>query len=534
MVSVIPSSSPDLALAQAQKILREAFGHREFRPPQDAIVTRLIGGGDALVLMPTGGGKSLCYQIPALARPGTAIVISPLIALMDDQVQALQRRGIAAAALHSAANAPDAIEHRLRAGALRILYCAPERLLQERMLRLLRELSISLFAIDEAHCVAQWGHHFRPEYRQLGRLRALFPGVPRIALTASADLASRAEIQQSLALGNAQVFVQSFDRPNIRYRIEQGSGAREALAEFLRRQRGAGIVYCLSRRKVEETASWLQSVGYRAQPYHAGLPAEQRSAHQIDFLSGKTQIMVATIAFGMGIDKADVRFVAHLNLPKSIEAYYQETGRAGRDGKPAEAWMHYSLQDLLLLRQMIQQSGASSEQRCAEEERLQAMLDLTEEVGCRRQKLLGYFGEKLDQPCGNCDNCLHAPPLWDASEAAQMALSAAYRSGQRCGVQHLIDILIGRDTPRVRQAQHHRLQVFGIGRRLPPRDWQQVFRHLLARGHLQPHPEGSGLILHASSRPILRKEQRIWLRSGTANTCSPEPGRRSWRERRSR
>ncbi|MEY2341339.1 DNA helicase RecQ [Acidithiobacillus sp. IBUN Pt1247-S3] len=522
------ASSPELA--QARRILREVFGYAEFRPPQDAIIARLLGGGDALVLMPTGGGKSLCYQIPALALPGTAVVISPLIALMEDQIQALRQRGIAAAALHSGIVEQDDLENTLRAGELRILYCAPERLLQERMLRLLRELRISLFAIDEAHCVAQWGHHFRPEYRQLGRLRALFPKVPRIALTATADLSSRAEIQESLALGDAEVFVQSFDRPNIRYQMQQGGNGREALQEFLRGRRGAGIIYCLSRRKVEETASWLQSLGYRAQPYHAGLPAGQRSVHQRDFLNGKTQIMVATIAFGMGIDKPDVRFVAHLNLPKSIEAYYQETGRAGRDGKSAEAWLHYGLQDLLWLRQMIQQSGASSEQQRVEEERLQAMLDLTEEVGCRRQKLLGYFGETLSKPCGNCDNCLQPPPLWDASEAAQMALSAAYRSGQRCGVQHLIDILIGRDTPRVRQAQHHRLQVFGIGRRLPARDWQQVFRHLLARGHLQPQPEGSGLMLHGSSRAILRKEQRIWLRSIAASTCPAEPRKRSWRQ----
>jgi ATP-dependent DNA helicase RecQ len=526
---VTPVSSPEQRFAQAQQILTQVFGFTDFRPPQDAIIAHLLQGGDALVLMPTGGGKSLCYQIPALTLPGTAVVVSPLIALMEDQVQALRKRGIAAAALHSGASSAeqDSIDESLRAGQLRILYCAPERLLQERTLRLLRELSISLFAIDEAHCVAQWGHHFRPEYRQLGRLRSLFPGVPRIALTATADLHSRQEIQDSLALGDAKIFVQSFDRPNIRYRMEQGGNGREALTTFLHHRRGAGIVYCLSRRKVEETATWLQSQGYAALPYHAGLRAAERSAHQSAFLAGECQIMVATIAFGMGIDKADVRFVAHLNLPKSIEAYYQETGRAGRDGKPAEAWLQYGLQDVLLLRQMIQQSGASTEQQRAEEERLQAMLDLTEEIGCRRQRLLRYFGETLAKPCGNCDNCLQPPPLWDASEAAQMALSAAYRSGQRWGVQHLIDILIGRDTPRVRQAQHHRLGIFGIGRQLPPRDWQQVFRHLVARGHLQPHPEGSGLVLHHSSRPILRKEQGVWLRAA-ANTCPVRPRQRSW------
>ncbi len=527
---MIPVSSPRPTLAQAREILHKVFGYSDFRPPQDIIIAHLLAGKDALVLMPTGGGKSLCYQIPALTLPGTAVIISPLIALMDDQVQALRRRKIPAAALHSAASPAqqEEIERALGAGELRILYCAPERILQERTLRLLRTVPISLLAIDEAHCVAQWGHHFRPEYRQMGRLRTLFPRVPRVALTATADLASRQEIRESLALAEAQIFIQSFDRPNIRYRMQQGSSGREALAEFLRQQRGSGIVYCLSRRKVEDTASWLQGLGYRALPYHAGLSAELRSAHQRDFLSNRAQIMVATIAFGMGIDKADVRFVAHLNLPKSIEAYYQETGRAGRDGQAAEAWLHYGLQDLLLLRQMIQQSGAAPEQQQSEEERLQAMLDLTEEVGCRRQRLLGYFGETLAHPCGNCDNCLRPPPLWDASEAAQMALSAAYRSGQRCGVQHLIDILLGRDTSRVRQAQHHRLPVFGIGHKLPPRDWQQVFRHLLARGYLQPHPQG-GLVLHGSSRPILRKEQRIWLRAVEAvSSCSAKPRKRSW------
>ncbi len=532
----MPNSFPESRFQQALGVLQKTFGHGNFRPPQDAIIQCVLGGRDALVLMPTGGGKSLCYQVPALVQPGLGVVISPLIALMEDQVGALRRRNVAAAALHSGLSVAEQeqVEKDLQDGRLKLLYCAPERLLSERTLRLLRQLSINLFAIDEAHCVSQWGPQFRPEYDQLGRLRELFPGVVRIALTASADPQSQQDIQQSLALQNAQVFVQSFDRPNIQYQIQQGGGGKAALLEFLQGQRGAGIVYCLSRRKVEETAQWLCSQGYSALPYHAGMSAVDRNTHQRAFLTGSVSLMVATIAFGMGIDKSDIRFVAHLNLPKNIEAYYQETGRAGRDGKPAVAWLHYGLQDLILLRQMIQGTDASQQQ--LEEERLQAMLDLTEEIGCRRQRLLGYFGEELPAPCGNCDNCLQPPPQWDASEAAQMALSAAYRSGQRWGVQHLIDILLGRDTPRIQQHRHQQLSVYGIGRQLSARHWQAVFRHLLARGYLLPHLQNSALRLSPKSRALLRGEERIRLRGevGTNNhsPCPPLAERRSWKNRR--
>ncbi|MDP3535550.1 MAG: DNA helicase RecQ, partial [Halomonas sp.] len=420
----------------ALKVLQEVFGYDNFRGPQQAIIEHVIAGGDALVLMPTGGGKSLCYQIPALLREGTAIVVSPLIALMQDQVAALEQNGVRAAYLNSSLDYHEAVdvENRLRAGELDLLYVAPERLATARMQMLLEQTHIALFAIDEAHCVSQWGHDFRPEYRQLSHLHQRFPQVPRIALTATADVPTRGDIMEHLQLQNAALYNSGFDRPNIRYHIAENQGnAKEQLLRFIREHHNgeAGIVYCLSRRKVEETAAWLERHGLTALPYHAGLPAEQRQHHQTRFLREDGVIVVATIAFGMGIDKPDVRFVAHLNLPKSIEAYYQETGRAGRDGLPADAWMAYGLQDVITLRQMQQDSSAADRQKRIEQQKLDAMLGLCEIISCRRQSLLHYFGDHLDAPCGNCDNCLTPPETWDATVAAQKALSCVYRTEQR-------------------------------------------------------------------------------------------------------
>ncbi|MBO6754163.1 MAG: DNA helicase RecQ, partial [Spongiibacter sp.] len=435
----------------ALDVLRSVFGYENFRNHQADIVRQLIDGGDALVLMPTGGGKSLCFQIPALVRSGTAIVVSPLIALMQDQVDALRQNGVRAACLNSSLSGPEAwdVEQALLAGELDLLYVAPERLMMPRMLELLDRSPLSLFAIDEAHCVSQWGHDFRPEYIQLSILHERFPAVPRIALTATADERTREEIIQRLALESAQVFNNGFDRPNIRYRIAENNGnAREQLLRFIRNEHDgdAGIVYCLSRKRVDDTAAWLQSKGLNALPYHAGLPTETRQQHQSRFLREDGVIIVATIAFGMGIDKPDVRFVAHLNLPKSIEAYYQETGRAGRDGLPSDAWMLYGLQDVITLRQMQESSEANEQYKRVERHKLDAMLGLCELESCRRQALLAYFGDHLDQPCGNCDNCLTPPETWDATVAAQKALSCVYRTGQRFGVNYLVDILLGKDS----------------------------------------------------------------------------------------
>ncbi len=503
---------------RALAILRQTFGYPEFRPPQDEVIGTLLAGRDALVLMPTGGGKSLCYQIPAIAHAGTGVVISPLIALMEDQVNALRQAGVAAAALNSAQPMATGrgIEDSLLAGDLDLLYIAPERLLQERTIDLLARCRINLFAIDEAHCVSQWGHDFRPEYLQLRVLHERFPQVPRIALTATADLPTRQEIIQRLGLEEARVFLRSFDRPNIRYRIDAGNqGSRAQLLRFIREShdREAGIVYCLSRKKVEETALWLQGEGIDALPYHAGLSAVERSRNQGRFQQEEGVVMVATIAFGMGIDKPNVRFVAHLNLPKSVEAYYQETGRAGRDGLAADAWMHYGLQDVIQLRQMITQSDADPARKALESQKLDAMLGLCESTGCRRQALLAYFGEQLAEPCGNCDNCLHPPATWDASTAAQKALSAIHRTGQRFGVQYLVDVLLGKDDPRIRGFGHDRLSVFGIGGELSANDWRALFRHLLLRGLVDVDPEGhGGLRLAAAARPVLRGSEKLTLR----------------------
>lgn len=506
-------------------ILQSVFGYPAFRSLQESVVEQVVGGGDALVLMPTGGGKSLCYQVPSLVRPGCGIVISPLIALMQDQVSALCELGVRAAYLNSTLAPGEAmvVESALLRGELDLLYIAPERLVQSRMLGLIEQAEIALFAIDEAHCVSQWGHDFRADYLQLNLLHERFPNVPRIALTATADARTRQEIVTRLNLVEAEHYIAGFDRPNIRYRITLKQTPKQQLLRFLKTEhhRDAGIVYCLSRKKVEETALALQQAGYHALPYHAGLPAALRSSHQARFLREEAVIMVATIAFGMGIDKPDVRFVAHLDLPKTIEAYYQETGRAGRDGLPADAWMVYGLQDVLKLRQMMGQSEGSEEHKRAEQQRLNAMLGLCEITSCRRQALLHYFGDTLIQPCGNCDTCLEPVPTWDGTEAARMALSAVYRTGQRFGVNHLIDVLRGAENDRIFQYDHHCLPTFGIGKALDNHQWRSVFRQLVARGYLRADIELFGALhLEDQCRPLLRGEETLELRRDLARPAA--------------
>jgi ATP-dependent DNA helicase RecQ len=516
---------------QAHHILRTVFGYDRFRGPQAQVVAALVEGRDALVLMPTGGGKSLCYQIPALVRHGTGVVVSPLIALMQDQVAALTQAGVQAAFLNSSLRPDEArrIEARLQAGELELLYLAPERLLTDRTLELLDQVPLALFAIDEAHCVSQWGHDFRPEYLQLSVLHDRYPAVPRIALTATADERTRREIRERLALDTAEVFISSFDRPNIRYRIrEADANARDALGQFIRDEHPgeAGIVYCLSRQSVEDVAAWLCARGVPALPYHAGLPQSVRSANQSRFINEEGLVMVATIAFGMGIDKPNVRFVAHLCLPKSVEAYYQETGRAGRDGLPADAWACYGLRDVILLRQMVAGSEADEAHKRVEWHKLDAMLALCELTTCRRQALLRYFGEELPGPCGNCDNCLSPPETWDATVVAQKALSCVHRTGQRFGVAYLTDVLLGKDDERIRRFGHDRSTVFGIGTELGSREWRGIFRQLIARGLLQADVDGhGGLSLADACRPVLRGEERLWLRRESA-----APGRRKPRK----
>jgi ATP-dependent DNA helicase RecQ len=521
---------PPAPSTAALDTLRRVFGYPAFRGQQQAIVEHVSAGHDALVLMPTGGGKSLCYQIPSLLRPGCGIVVSPLIALMQDQVDTLRQLGVRAAALNSslAAGEGAAIERALLAGELDLLYVAPERLLMPRMLDLLEQAVLALFAIDEAHCVSQWGHDFRPEYRGLDVLHARFPAVPRIALTATADAPTRREIIERLGLEGAREFVASFDRPNIRYRIEHKDDPRRQLAAFLDRHRGeSGIVYCLSRRKVEQVAEQLAADGWNALPYHAGLDAAVRAANQRRFLREDGVVMVATIAFGMGIDKPDVRFVAHLDLPKSIEGYYQETGRAGRDGAPAEAWMIYGLGDVATLAQMIGSADAGEERKRVERRKLDALLGYCESTRCRRQTLLPAFGEEYPGACGNCDNCLDPPETWDATEAARMALSAIYRTGQRFGAAHVIDVLRGADSERIRQFGHDALSVHGVGRDIDERQWRSVFRQLVAMGLVEVDIDGyGGLRLAASSRAVLRGETPVHMRRERERATLPRGRRR--------
>ena len=509
--------SDDPVLEEAQRLLRTLFGHARFRGRQADIVARVTRGGDALVLMPTGGGKSLCYQLPALLRPGVAVVVSPLIALMQDQVAALDQAGIAAAALNSSLDGAQlaAVERRARSGNLKLLYVAPERLLGARTLALLDELPLALFAIDEAHCVSQWGHDFRPEYLQLSVLAERYPGVPRIALTATADAQTRADIVQRLHLEDAEQFVSSFDRPNIRYTIADRHDGRAQLLRFIRERHDgqAGIVFCNSRRKVEDTAEWLVQQGVNCLPYHAGMDNPVRAAHQARFQAEDGIVMVATIAFGMGIDKPDVRFVVHLDMPRNVEGYYQETGRAGRDGEPAEAYMLYGLADVVQQRRFIDQSDGDDAFKRVAGAKLDALLGLCETAQCRRVRLLEYFGEQA-QPCGNCDNCLAPPHTWDATEAARKALSCVYRTGQRFGAVHLIDVLRGNDTERVRQWQHDQLSVFGVGREHDELEWRAVFRQLVALALVQvDHDAYGALKLTEAARPVLRGEQVVEMRT---------------------
>lgn len=515
---------------QTLDVLQNTFGYSSFRGKQQEIIEDLIMGLDALVLMPTGAGKSLCYQIPAMIRHGTGIVISPLIALMQDQVSALLQLGVNAAFLNSSLSAQEAqsIEERLCNHELDLLYIAPERLLQERTLTLLDQTTLALFAIDEAHCVSQWGHDFRRDYLALDQLQQRFQGIPRIALTATADERTREEIHHRLGLDQAKVFISSFDRPNIQYRISPRNNERIQLLHFLEAEHhnDAGIVYCLSRKKTETIANWLSEQGRTALPYHAGLDAQTRQQHQQRFLQEDAVIIVATIAFGMGIDKPEVRFVAHLDLPKSIEAYYQETGRAGRDGQAADAWMVYGLEDVVKLQQMLERSQAAEAHKRVERHKLDAMLGLCEITTCRRQSLLRYFGEESQAQCGNCDNCLQPVETWDGTEAAQKALSCVYRSGQRFGVVHLIDILLGKENAKIKKFRHEQLSTFAIGKELEVDQWRSVFRQLIARRFLSVDIEGFGsLQLTALSKPILQGETRVQFRKDK-KTEKPSRSRR--------
>jgi ATP-dependent DNA helicase RecQ len=515
--------------ARALHVLNTVFGHPGFRGAQEDIVSHVAGGGDALVLMPTGGGKSLCFQLPALLREGTALVVSPLIALMQDQVAALRQLGVRAAFLNSSLEAAEsyAIQRALLAGELDLLYVAPERLMMPRMLESLSQTKLALFAIDEAHCVSQWGHDFRPEYLQLSVLHERFPKVPRIALTATADPQTRDEIVRRLALSDARVFISSFDRPNIRYTIVEKLDARDQLLRFIREEHPgeAGIVYCLSRKKVDETAAWLAGEGVIALPYHAGMDAASRASNQERFQRDDGVVIVATIAFGMGIDKPDVRFVAHLDLPKSIEGYYQETGRAGRDGEPADAWMTYGLGDVVQLRRMMEQSEGSEEFRRLSFAKLDALLGLCETAGCRRVRLLHYFGE-ASEPCGNCDTCIEPPQTWDATDASRKALSCIYRTGQRFGAVHLMDVLRGKATDRVSQWNHDQLSVFGIGADLDEPIWRSVFRQLVALGYARPdHDSYGALRLTDASRAVLRGERQVEMRRAVARKTKPVKNR---------
>ena len=500
----------------ALSILNRVFGYPAFRGRQAEVVAHVSRGGDALVLMPTGGGKSLCYQIPALLRRGTGIVVSPLIALMHDQVMALRAVGVRAAYLNSALTAVQAseVERAFLAGEWDLLYVAPERLVTARFMALLARTELALFAIDEAHCVAQWGHDFRPEYIALSVLHERFPAVPRIALTATADAQTRAEIVLRLQLEQAQQFVSSFDRPNIRYQIVEKNDPRQQLLTFIQDEhpQDAGIVYCLSRRKVEETAAWLNKQGIAALAYHAGMTVSIRQQHQDRFLREDGIVMVATIAFGMGIDKPDVRFVAHLDLPKSIEGYYQETGRAGRDGSPADAWMAYGLNDVVQQRRMIESGEADPQFKRVAQTKLDALLALCEATRCRRVRLLAYFGEAAES-CGNCDVCITPPATWDGTVAAQKALSAIYRTGGRFGAVHLIDVLRGQATDKVQQWRHQQLSVFGIGEDIDAKGWRAVLRQLLAHGLVSvDHDAFGALVLTEHSRAVLKGDTQVWLR----------------------
>jgi len=501
----------------AVAVLRDTFGFGEFLPLQAEVIDTVIGGGNAIAVMPTGGGKSLCYQIPSLVRAGTGVVVSPLIALMKDQVDALRQFGVRAAYLNSSLSFQERqrTERELAGGAVDILYMAPEGLLTDAGLDLLAGIEVALFAIDEAHCVSRWGHDFRPEYMQLSKLAERFPGVPRIALTATADEMTRRDIAAELRLADARMFVASFVRPNLNYTISEarGAGPKQDLLRFItdRHPGDAGIVYCMSRRDVEETAAWLCDNNLRALPYHAGLDTATRARHQEAFMREDGVIVVATTAFGMGINKPDVRFVAHLNLPKNIESYYQETGRAGRDGAPASAWMRYGFGDVITLLQWLRRSEADEEFKRIERGKIYALLGLCETAGCRRKILINYFGEDYPDACGNCDNCLAPPETWDATLAAQKALSCAYRTGQRFGAAHLIDVLLGKDTDKIRRFRHHNLSVHGIGAEHTAAEWNAIIRQLTAAGLLEPDDHG-GLRFTDKTMGVLKGRETVRLR----------------------
>ncbi|MDH5354590.1 MAG: DNA helicase RecQ [Gammaproteobacteria bacterium] len=501
----------------ALNILRSHYGYDKFRFRQSEIVQTLINGGDALVLMPTGGGKSVCYQIPAMVRDGVGVVISPLIALMQDQVNALNTMGIRASFLNSSQSFETRreVEQQLLGGQLDLLYVSPERLNTTDFTDLLERIKISLFAIDEAHCVSQWGHDFRSDYLRLKMLHEAFPQIPRIALTATADRRTREEIVQQLGLQNATRFVHSFDRPNIFYRIGEGQNNRQRLWQFIEDNHAndAGIVYCLSRKNVDAVADWLSDRGRIALPYHAGMDAQERALHQHRFLVEEGIIIVATIAFGMGIDKPDVRFVAHLNMPRTIEAYYQETGRAGRDGQAANAWLAYGMQDVINLRMINQQNDAAETHKIQQHHKLESMLAFCEQVSCRRQTLLAYFDEALEQPCGHCDNCLQPPNTWDATDAARKALSCVYRTGQRFGTNYVIDILIGKTDERIERNHHDQVSTWGIGKDMSSKQWRSVFRQLLAFAYLESDSDlHGGLRLTQRAKPLLAGEESLHLR----------------------